>query len=86
LSGIAERFGITVNDIATLNSITDTGHILAGQTLLVPAPYLPTPALTVTATATPVITGTAPPLVIEPDAIVTPEPDTIVTDTNTVIP
>jgi LysM repeat protein len=37
LSGIAQEFGITVEDLVKLNNITDPNQIQAGQVLTVPA-------------------------------------------------
>jgi len=44
LSGIATRFGTTVNDIIALNNVTDANAIRVGQTLLLPGGALPDPS------------------------------------------
>jgi LysM repeat protein len=38
LTGIAARYGVTVNAIADANSITDAGLIQVGERLVIPAP------------------------------------------------
>ncbi len=53
LTWIADRFGISVSDIAALNGITDTNQIRQGQQLLIPAEPLSTPFTIETATAAP---------------------------------
>lgn len=45
MSGIAERFGTTVDDIVAANGLVDPEDIVAGQTLLITnAAYVPTPS------------------------------------------
>lgn len=44
LSGIAQEFGITVEELVKLNNITDPNQIQAGQVLTVPAKGAPTSA------------------------------------------
>jgi len=48
LHNIAQRFGTTVNDLLTLNNLTDPNLIIAGQTLRVPTTTPATPPTTET--------------------------------------
>ncbi len=53
LSGIAQEFGITVEELVKLNNITDPNQIQAGQVLTVPAKGAPTSAPGPTPSPTP---------------------------------
>ncbi len=53
LSGIAQEFGITVEELVKLNNIVDPNQIQAGQVLTVPAKGAPTSAPGPTASPTP---------------------------------
>src|SRR5262245_26945884 len=61
LSGLAEDFGTTVEEIMAANGLTDPNAIQAGQTLIIPALVAATPALDATApisaTASATVTG-----------------------------
>ncbi|MEO8289189.1 MAG: LysM peptidoglycan-binding domain-containing protein [Chloroflexota bacterium] len=59
LSGIADLFGVTVDDIVRYNNIADPNSLSEGQVLIIPgrAPT-PTPAATMTGTPAPAITAT----------------------------
>lgn len=64
LNRIAETYGVTLDDLARVNSLFDYNQILAGQTLLIPAPVTPAsvpqaafaPSETPTPAATPTFT------------------------------
>jgi LysM repeat protein len=70
LSGLAEDFGTTVEEIMAANGLTDPNALQAGQTLIIPALVAATPALdttapisatvSVTATGSPTATTTLP--------------------------
>jgi LysM repeat protein len=49
LSGLAEDFGTTVEEIMAANGLTDPNAIQSGQTLIIPALVAATPALDATA-------------------------------------
>jgi LysM repeat protein len=63
LSGLAEDFGTTVEEIMAANGLTDPNAIQAGQTLIIPALVAATPALDTTApiSATASVTATGSP-------------------------
>ncbi len=63
LSGLAEDFGTTVEEIMAANGLTDPNAIQAGQTLIIPALVAATPALDATApiSATASVTATGSP-------------------------
>jgi LysM repeat protein len=50
LGKIAERFGVSVDDLMALNGITNPDHIEVGQTLTIPPP-LPTTTLPASSTS-----------------------------------
>ena len=68
LSGLAEDFGTTVEEIMAANGLTDPNALQAGQTLIIPALVAATPAIdtttpisataSVTATSSPTSTAT----------------------------
>jgi LysM repeat protein len=81
LSGIADLFGVTVDDIVRANNIADPNSLALGQVLIIPG-RVPTPAPTIapsgtitttqipatgTITATTVVTGTATNVLPPPD-------------------
>lgn len=78
LSGIAERFGITVNNLLTANGLTtqDATRLQIGQELIIPAPGQTFPTLTpVPATRTPVpATATPTPAPTQPPVLRLPAP------------
>ena len=51
LSGIADLFGVTVDDIVRANNIADPNSLALGQVLIIPG-RVPTPAATVTPSGT----------------------------------
>ena len=53
LGTIAEQFGITMDDLMAMNSLTDPNLIRVGQTLFIPAAGVPLPTPTPTATIIP---------------------------------
>ncbi len=69
LSGIADMFGVTVDDIVRYNNIADPNSLSVGQVLTIPGRSpSPTPASTTTPTATPA----SPPTPALPPPDVTP--------------
>lgn len=52
LGALAERFGVSVDDIVAANNLTDPNSLQAGQVLLIPSP-VPAARPIATATATP---------------------------------
>jgi len=46
LASIAEKYRVTMDELATLNSIDDPDHIEAGERILIPPPSLTVPAAT----------------------------------------
>lgn len=73
LSGIADRFGITVDDIVRANNIADPNSLSEGQVLTIPPREVEPPTPVAAISQTPVITGT---LVPGPTATETlPPPD-----------
>jgi LysM repeat protein len=70
LSGIADMFGVTVDDIVRYNNIADPNSLSVGQVLTIPGRSpSPTPAST---TATPTTTPASPPTPALPPPDVTP--------------
>ncbi|HET9223049.1 MAG TPA: LysM domain-containing protein [Roseiflexaceae bacterium] len=63
LSGLAEDFGTTVEEIMAANGLTDPNALQAGQTLIIPALVAATPAIDATApiSATASVTATSSP-------------------------
>jgi len=58
LSGIASRFGISVDDIVRANNIADPNSLSEGQVLTIPPREVAPPTAVVGISVTPVITGT----------------------------
>jgi LysM repeat protein len=63
LSGLAEDFGTTVEEIMAANGLTDPNALQSGQTLIIPALVAATPAIDMTApiSATMGVTATSSP-------------------------
>jgi LysM repeat protein len=59
LSEIAARYGVTVKDLMEANGITDAGHIVTGQTLVIPEPRQGVPSVTESAQPGNTATATA---------------------------
>jgi LysM repeat protein len=51
LGKVAKRFGVSVDDLMTLNSITNPDHIEVGQQLQIPAPTVVATTLASTTTS-----------------------------------
>ena len=63
LSGLAEDFGTTVEEIMAANGLTDPNALQSGQTLIIPALVAATPAIDITTpiSATAIVTATSAP-------------------------
>ncbi len=76
LSAIADKFGVSLSDLMTVNGLTNQDFIQVGQELIIPVRGAPLP--TPTFTAVPIPTDTPlpfdPPTPLPADAAVPPEP------------
>jgi LysM repeat protein len=71
LSEIAAQYGVTVQDLMEANDLTDAGHIVTGQTLIIPEPRQDVPSSTESAQASGTATATSTP---KPSATKAPAP------------
>lgn len=80
LSGIADLFGVTVDDIVRANNIADPNALQVGQVLTIPgraptpAPVI-TPSVVITGTLTPItgtVTVTSTVIVLTPTSVLPP--------------
>ena len=60
LSGIASRFGVSMDDILAVNELDDPDNLTVGEVLLIPLEPIPTPSPIHTATAPPPASPRAP--------------------------
>ncbi len=74
LSEIARRYGVSVENLMAVNSLSDPNHLAAGQTLIIPVASTAMPTATFTATARPQPTRTSTPRPKPPKPTATPTP------------
>jgi len=74
LSGIADMFGVTVDDIVRSNNIADPNSLAEGQVITIPG-RSPSPTPAINTSATPQATSTATPTPSSPSTPVLPPPD-----------